>query len=70
MNINKLLGAMAEKRISQRELARRLGVSKNTINTKINGKAHFNTEEATKICDILEIHDPNMKVEIFLQKSS
>jgi len=66
MNANKLLGAMAEKRISQRELARRLGISKNTINSKINGKVHFDTEEASKICDILEIKDPQKKSEIFL----
>lgn len=66
MNINKLLGLMAEKRISQRELAQKLGVSKNTINNKINGKGKFDTVEATKICEILEVTDPKIKIEIFL----
>lgn len=66
MNANKLLGLMAEKRITQRELAKKLGVSKNTINNKINGKVDFNTAEATKICEILELTDPKTKTEIFL----
>ena len=66
MNANKLLGVMAEKGISQRELAEKLGVSKNTVNSKINGKSHFDTEQASRICEILEIFDSEKKAEIFL----
>ncbi|MBR3960845.1 MAG: helix-turn-helix transcriptional regulator [Clostridia bacterium] len=70
MNSNKLLGAMAEKGITQKELAKKLGISKNTVNSKINGKGHFDTEQAIKICEILGVDEPERKVEIFLPKSS
>ena len=70
MNSNKLLGVMAEKRISQRKLAKMLGISKNTINLKLNGKGCFDTEQATNICEILGIDDAEKRVEIFLPKSS
>lgn len=70
MNGSKLLGAMAEKGISQRKLANALGVSKNTVNAKINGKGHFDTEQASQICEILGIVEPERKAEIFLSKSS
>lgn len=70
MNTNKLLGVMAEKRISQAQLAKMLGKSKNTINAKINGKGTFDTQEATIICDILGITDKVLRAEIFLSEAS
>lgn len=70
MNANKLLGIMAEKRISQRNLAKMLGISKNTINLKLNGKGCFDTEQATHICEILGIEEAEKRAEIFLPKSS
>ena len=66
MNISKLLGVMAEKGISQCALAKKLGISKNTVNAKLNGKGHFDTEQVSEICKILGIDDPEKKVEIFL----
>lgn len=70
MNINKLLGIMAEKRISQTQLANLLGKSKNTTCAKLNGKSNFDTEEAIEICNILGITDNSLKGEIFLTKPS
>ena len=70
MNTNKLLGVMAEKRISQAQLAKLLGKSKNTINAKINGKGTFDTQEATTICDVLGITDKVLRAEIFLSEAS
>ena len=70
MNTNKLLGAMAEKRISQTQLAKLLGKSKNTTSAKINGKSTFDTQEATIICNILGISDKALRAEIFLSEPS
>ena len=62
----KLIGIMAEKGFSQRKLANELGVSKNTINAKLRGKSRFDTEEASRLCEILNIEDDALKLEIFL----
>lgn len=66
MAINKLKGKMAEKGYSQRSLAAALGISKNTLNAKVNGKVPFNTLEVAKICEVLEIREGSEKVAIFL----
>lgn len=43
---NKLKGIMAEKNITQQELARKLEMGINTLNFKINGKSDFTVNEA------------------------
>lgn len=63
---NKLKGKIAEAGYSQRSLAAELGMSKNTLNSKVNGKIPFNTNEIEKICDKLGIHDGAEKAAIFL----
>lgn len=66
----KLLGAIASAGLSQKDLAKKIGVSKNTINSKINGKNHFNTEQIDRICEVLKIDDDTEKARIFLAKTS
>ena len=66
VNINKLKGAMVEAGFSQVTLAKTLGVSKNTLNAKLNGKAKISTDEAKNLCEILGIKTEKEKVEIFL----
>lgn len=63
---NKLKGKIAEAGYSQRSLAMELGMSKNTLNSKINGKVPFNTDEIERICEKLNIHDNAEKAAIFL----
>lgn len=63
---NKLLGKMAERGYTQQRLAEELGMSKNTLSYKINGKGVFDTDDVKVICDKLNIIDPKEKVEIFL----
>lgn len=67
MSDNKLKGKIAEKGYSQRRLADALGVSKNTLNAKVNKRIPFNTVEIAKICEVLDIHDAAEKAAIFLQ---
>ena len=66
MSSNKLKGKIAEAGYSQRSLATELGMSKNTLNAKVNGKIPFNTDEIEKICEKLGIHDRTEKAAIFL----
>lgn len=63
---NKLKGKIAEAGYSQRSLARELGISKNTLNSKVNGKVPFNTVEIERLCEKLGIYDGAEKAAIFL----
>lgn len=67
---NKLLGYMASNGYTQRTLAKQLNVSKNTLNSKINGKSAFDTILIDKICDVLHITEDAEKARIFLKTSS
>lgn len=66
MASNKLKAKIVEAGFSQRSLARELGMSKNTLNSKVNGKIPFNTVEIERICEKLGIHDGAEKASIFL----
>ena len=70
MSMNKLKGKIVEAGYSQRSLALELGMSKNTLNSKVNGKIPFNTVEIEHICEKLGIHDGAEKASIFLGQSS
>lgn len=69
MDYNFIRGKIAEKRTSQKKVAAEMGISEQSLNRKLNGKRAFTVEEATKICDILEI-SPHRRAEIFLPCSS
>lgn len=66
MFTNKLKGKIIEAGYSQRSLAKELGMSKNTLNSKVNGKSPFNTVEIEMVCKVLGIIDPAEKASIFL----
>lgn len=61
---DKLRGVIAEKGLSQRKVASRLGMSEKTFYRKMK-KGVFGTDEVEKMVDLLEISDP---VPIFLAK--
>ena len=50
----KLIGKRNEKGITQEQMAKLLGISKNNYNLKENGKLDFNLAEVKKILDILK----------------
>lgn len=63
MNVAKLRGIISERGMSQREVAKAIGISEKTFYTKMkNGK--FGTDEAEKMIDILRIENP---ADIFLR---
>ena len=64
-NKRKLNAAMALKGYTQEKLAKELGLSKFSINKKINGVSDFKAKEIQAICQILQIKN---KDEIFFAK--
>lgn len=71
VNVNKLKSRMVLKGYSQRSLVtemneRGVKTSENTLSSKMNGKSQFDCVDADVICEILEIHSPAEKAEIFL----
>ncbi len=70
LNKNLFLSKMVAKGYSQKTLAVEMGVSNNTLNSKINGKGCFDTEQIDKLCVLLDIETPQEKVDIFLHNSS
>lgn len=70
VNKNRLMGAIMGAGLNQRKLASRIGMSKNTMNSKVNGRSFFDTQQIDKICEVLEIDDNIEKALIFLSKTS
>ena len=70
--INKVLFKMILERegYTQKEFAKKMGYSKNTLNNKVNGRVKIYTDEAVKMCDILKIVSDAEKCKIFLNDSS
>lgn len=70
INTKKLKATMVEKGYTQELLAKEIGMSKNTLNAKINGKSKMYVDEAYAICEALRITSDDLKVSIFLPESS
>ena len=51
--------------LNQEDLAKYLGLSKQTINMKINNKRAFKLQEITKICNLLKIDNIYERFAIF-----
>ncbi|MBR1780052.1 MAG: helix-turn-helix transcriptional regulator [Oscillospiraceae bacterium] len=67
MNCNLLRAAMAEKGMTQAQLARAIGISPNSLSRKLNGRRDFLLSEVVAISDVLELQAPQA---IFLPRSS
>lgn len=66
MNIKALRGKVAEKGLTQRELAKKMDYSKNTVNAILTGKKSPTLREVEKLCLILDINSDEDKIKIFL----
>lgn len=71
VDINKLRSRMALKGFTQRALVAEMNkkgqkITENTLSSKMNGKSQFDCEDATAICEILNLNCPAEKAEIFL----
>ena len=70
VNTLALKGKITGSGYNQRSLAKKLGMNKNTLNSKINGVYQFNIEEVNKICSALGIETADEKCHIFLHEPS
>jgi len=70
VNRNLLKARIVSAGYTQARLAQEIGISKNTMSAKVNGKSSFDTVEIEKICYALGISSTSEKADIFLSKSS
>lgn len=66
MNKAEFKKALIQRGLTQSELAKLLGMSKNNISYKVNGKVEITTTEAKEWIRILRVTDPKQKCAIFL----
>ena len=67
MNIPKLRGAIAEEGLTYKGIAKEMGVSYQTLCSKLRGEHEFNAEDMSKLCKVLNIDDDKRIVDIFLR---
>ena len=69
VSTNLLKAKIVANGMTQKELAKRIKRSPNTLNLKINNKKPFDIEEVFAVCEALSITDPQEKIDIFLSKT-
>lgn len=67
MNANLLRAALAEHGMNQAQLAKKIGISSNSMSRKLNGKREFTLSEVVAITEALELEQPQL---IFLPMTS
>lgn len=65
---SKLLGKMREKRRTQADLAREIGLSETSLNFSLNNNRVFKQDEITKICCALDIRMEEIPIYFFAHK--
>ena len=65
MKANLLKSEIVKNGLTQEDIAKALGMSKNTFTSRLKGRSSFGLDEASKICEILHIEDKDLKVAIF-----
>lgn len=70
LNRNLLRAAIVASGYTQEKLAETIGISSNTLSSRMVGTSFFNTEEIDKICNVLNITSNEQKADIFLASIS
>ena len=70
--VNKFLlkGKIIAAGYTQKDIANMMDMSLNSLNSKINGTRPFDTDEVSRLCDILSIREAAEKCDIFLASKS
>ncbi len=66
MDLKKLHGKIGESGIKKKEIAKRLGITPQALNHKLDGNTKFSVDEAQKLCQILQIDCWREAYEMFL----
>lgn len=69
INTKRIKGRMAEMGITQKDVAKRLGIAQPTANQKINNIRPMDLDEAEKLASLLEIDAGNFCDYFFYQNS-
>ena len=67
---SKLRGKMAERGVTQAQLAEKIGINKCTLNVKMNGQYAFGNDEIIAICKVLGIPHVEISKYFFCPKRS
>lgn len=70
LNANLFKSAFVKKGYNQETLAKALGMSSNTLSSRVKGTSCFDTDEIDRLCILLDITDNNEKAAIFLASPS
>lgn len=65
MNLDYLKDRISDSKIPITALAEKLGVSRQTLYTKLRGERDFKTSEITKMCEILRLTDEEKRLVFF-----
>ena len=66
LNKNLLKAAIARAGYTQGKLAKEVGMSENTLSSKMSGTSWFDTKQIDDICKVLNITENEEKAQIFL----
>ena len=69
LKANKLKGKITECGYTQKTFSYELGISENTLRSKLNSRSSFTIGEVEKICKLLGIHNEKELVGIFFSQS-
>lgn len=67
LNVAKVRGRMAELRLSQRDVAERLGLALPTVSQKLNRIRPMSLDEAEKLANLLQLTDSEFGEYFFAQ---
>lgn len=70
LNKNLLKAAIAKAGTTQEKLAENIGISSNTLSSRMTGASCFDTKEIDLICEALGIVNNSEKADIFLASPS
>jgi transcriptional regulator with XRE-family HTH domain len=70
LNSNLLKAAIVRKGLTQGEFAQKIGISHNTLTSRMSGVVPFNVDEVDKACEVLNLTDYEEICNIFLSSVS